>query len=63
MGISGGFPGGRNGGAFGVTGPALLDDASVGGYGSIWCEEEEVDGTNWCEEEEEDGTKRCVATA
>ncbi len=47
MGIIGGIPGGRNDGALGVTGPVLLDDASGGGYGTIWCEEE-VEGTNWC---------------
>ncbi|OJT01682.1 hypothetical protein TRAPUB_7868 [Trametes pubescens] len=47
MGISGGIPGGKNGGAFSATGPILLDDASVGGYGTIWCKEEEV-GTDWC---------------
>ncbi|OJT02288.1 hypothetical protein TRAPUB_7186 [Trametes pubescens] len=47
MGISGGIPGGRNGGAFSVTGPVLLDNASGGRYGTIWCEEE-VEGTDWC---------------
>ncbi len=48
MAISGGIPVGRNGGVFGVTGPVLLDDASGGGYGTIWCEEEEEEGTDWC---------------